>query len=581
MTAKPKPRPYQIKAVNQTLDMLMNQPGACPIIATPPGGGKSLLIAWTAKALATTLLAYTPRFLIITHVKELIEQDAKALDQVWTKCPMGIYSAGLNSRISDQQITIASVKSVYMNLEAFGKVAGIFVDEAHLISPVQETMYQQILTHFRKLNPTVFIAGYSATPWRMKHGKLTEGNIFNCVAFDNTQRDEFVELIDDGYLVPLIPKHVSFRYDISKVHKVAGDFNRTELEAAVNIVELSEKALQESLQVAADRKHWIIFCSGIAHVTSVTALLVAMGQKAVCVHSKMGRHERDSNINAYRNGDARIIVNDGILTTGFDSPWTDCIVLLKPTASPGLHVQILGRGIRPVYVDGYDLDLKEHRLLAIKASGRENCLVLDFAGNTMRLGPINDPVLPKKRGKGTGEVPIKICPECGTYCHAAQRFCTGLHWNGTPCTHEFKFETKLEDTAATEQLIARNEPATAWFPVDRVVYEHHSKPNKPLMMKVHYHCGIRRFTEFVCIEHENDAGLIAVKWWKARLPNYPPPPTTVDGLGFVKHLPKPTHIFVHYNTRYPRILDHSFDGSTPIRNLVTPQGFTTKVTEAA
>src|SRR5262245_7205834 len=136
-------------------------------------------------------------------------------------------------------------------------------------------MYQKVITEFRQYNPNLFIAGYSATPWRMKHGRLTEGNIFNCVAFDNTQKEEFVELIDDGYLVPLIPKHTSFRFDVSKVRKVAGEFNQSDLQAAVNIVELSMGALQEALQVAHNRKHWIVFCSGIDHVESVSSILRA------------------------------------------------------------------------------------------------------------------------------------------------------------------------------------------------------------------------------------------------------------------------------------------------------------------
>src|SRR5262245_48043781 len=174
-------------------------------------------------------------------------------------------------------------------------------------------MYQKVITEFRQYNPNLFVAGYSATPWRMKHGKLTEGNIFNCVAFDNTQKDEFVELIDDGYLVPLIPKHTSFRFDVSKVRKTGGDFNRGELEAAVNVIAISERALQEALQVAHDRKHWIVFCAGIKHVESVAGILQAMGERAVHVHSKMRDKDRDDAIKAYKTGEVRMIVNDGIL----------------------------------------------------------------------------------------------------------------------------------------------------------------------------------------------------------------------------------------------------------------------------
>jgi len=70
------------------------------------------------------------------------------------------------------------------------------------------------------------------------------------------------------------------------------------------------------------------------------------------------------------------MVNVGVLTTGFDFPEIDLIIMLRPTNSPVLWVQMLGRGTRP-------------------ADGKENCMVLDFAGNTPRLGPINDPMIPK------------------------------------------------------------------------------------------------------------------------------------------------------------------------------------------
>lgn len=585
-----KPRPYQIKAVQDTVNKLMEQPGANPVVATPPGAGKSLLIAWTMRAL--TEIFPKSRFINITHVKELIEQDAKALEEVWPQARYGVYSAGLGSKVTGQPITIASIQSAYRNPDAFGRVSGIFVDEAHLISPHGETMYQKVLSKFREKNPGVFIAGYSATPWRMKHGKLTEGNIFNCVAFDNTQRDAFVELIDDAYLVPLIPKHTSFQFDVSKVAKVAGEFKQDELQAAVNKVSISIRALQEALQVAWNRKKWIIFCSGIAHVESVTEILQQWGERAVYVHSKMSRYDRDSAIYAYRQGDARMIVNDGILTTGFDAPWTDCIVLLKPTASPGLHVQILGRGIRPVFAGAHDMETVEGRQEAIRESGRSNCLVLDFAGNTMRLGPINDPVIPKKKGKGTGEVPVKICPCCGCYNHAAARFCEGVHIGEycqakkhdqhkhekqNPCYHEFQFITKIEDTASTDELIARDNPILHWFKVDRVEYVAYEKTGSPPMMRVHYHCGIRRFTEYICIEHQNYAGTIARKWWRERLPQYPPPPTTADGLEFARHLKKAKWIYVHVNTKYPKIIAHCFEDEIPTYSIKMPRGMAYEV----
>lgn len=564
-----RPRPYQITAVENTLNLLFDTPGSNPVVAIPPGGGKSSIISWTQRAIIQRVpLA---KMITLTHVKELVEQDHNELTTIWPDAPVGIYAAGLNTKQSRMPITIGLYQSVVRNLIEFGKISALFVDEAHLISPNAETSYQRIIEHFRALNPDMPVIGYSATPWRMKHGKLTESGLFNCTAFDNTQREDFNALLDDGYLVPLIPKSMSFQFDVSNVRVTAGDFNLSDLQAVVNKEALTRRALEESLQVAANRHHWLMFCSGIAHVESVAGMLAAWGERVVYVHSKMPVNQRDDAIQRFKLGHARQIVSDGILTTGFNSPWIDCIIDLKPTSSPGLHVQKLGRGLRAVYAPGYNLDEREGRLAAILENGKRNCLVLDYGGNSDRLGPINDPVIPTPRGKGTGEVPVKLCPECGTYVHAAVRFCTGIHWDGRPCEHEFEFETKLEGSASTTELIARDEPQLVWFKVERVEYDvYNSKKTGIVMMRVHYYCGIRRFSELVCMDHTGYAHRRAVDWWHERLPHYPPPPDTATGMSYVQNLPKPTDILVWVNQKYPQIMTATFDGSRPTIDVKLP-----------
>jgi DNA repair protein RadD len=517
------------------------------------------------------------RFINVAHVKELLVQNSGEMQRIWSDAPFGIYAAGLHTKESDKDITYASIQSAVKNLPAFGKQQGLFIDEAHLLSPGEETNYQKLIRALRERNPYMFVAGYSATPWRMKHGLLTEGNIFNTVAFDNTSREKFTALIDDGYLCPLIPKHTSFQFDVSQVRILAGEFNRSDLERVVNRDELTLQALQEALQCATRRKHWLIFCSGIDHVESVHRMLTAMGESAVYCHSRMGEKNRDLAIAIFKAGGARMIVSEGILTTGFNSPWVDCIVMLRPTSSPGLHVQILGRGTRPYYATGdqFDLETTAGRLDAIESSEKQNCLVLDFAGNTERLGPINDPRIPQLKIKGgPGNVPVKICPVCGTYVHAARRFCDGINWDDSKCNHEFEFDTKLEQTASTAEIIARDAPYLLWFKVDRVEYQTYKgrkNPQAPPMMRINYYCGLRRFTEYVGIENPKSAG-IAKRWWKTRmarlnLPDVPPPPTTEKGMTYVTFLPWPTYIHVWLNAgshgQYENVMGHHWDDTTP------------------
>jgi DNA repair protein RadD len=244
----------------------------------------------------------------------------------------------------------------------------------------------------------------------------------------------------------------------------------------------------------------------------------------------------------------------------------DCIVLLNPTASPGKHVQILGRLCRPNFAPGFDLKTEEGRLQSIEASPKRNGRILDFAGNLERLGPINDPRIPKKKGKGSGEIPIKICPKCGCYQHAAVRFCKGELWNGKPCDFEFTFETKIDPHASAARAIQRAEPELHWFKVDHIEYEPYNKQGSPAMMRVHYYCGIQRFSELVCIEHMGFALKRARDWWRARRPTKLPPTSTSEGIQILttERVPVATNILVHINLKYPNILTHTFDGTTPM-----------------
>lgn len=556
-----KPRWYQVEAHEALINCLWNEPEEAPVVAIPTGAGKSLTIAMVA----LDVLQRVPRarIVIATHSKELVSQNAKTLQRYWPQAPFGVYSAGLGSKEAAMPITLANIQSMARNIKAFGKIAIFIVDEAHLIAPGEETNYQRVISALRITNPNMVVVGFTATPFRLGQGLLTNGNIFTKFCYNITGRKAFVRLVDEGFLAPLIPKRTNFKLDVSRVKIVDGDFNQTALQHAVNTDRQTLAALEEAVQVAASRKHWLIYCSGIEHIESVTSMLSAFGEDAVAVHSKMADEQYDTSMDRFRSGQARMIVSDGMLTTGVDFPHVDCIMLLRPTASPVLHVQILGRGTRPNYAAGFDLETIEGRLAAIAASDKQNCLVLDFAGNVERLGPINDPRVPKMKGEGKGDVPVKLCPVCGTYVHAAQRFCDGVLMDDTKCTHEFEFHTKLEQTAATIELIARDAPEMHWFPVDRIEYEQYTKPFSPSMMRVKYYCGMRRFTEMVCIEHSTYAGKVARNWWRDRLPTAIPPTTTHDGMALVDQLRVPTHIYVQTNTQWPKILRTSFDQLAP------------------
>lgn len=546
-----KLRDYQNEAVNSVYEFfrLNPDPDKNPVIAMPTGTGKAVVIA----GFVQSILSAWPnqRVMMLTHVKELIEQNADKMRTMWPQSPLGIYSAGLGEKSAHMPITFAGIQSAAKHPELFGHIDLVIIDECHLVSPDEDAAYKKFLAALRAKNPWLRVVGLSATIYRLGLGMITDGGVFTDVAYDICGMRAFNKLLDDGYLCPLIPMQTSAQLDVSSVHKRGGEFIASELQNAVARWDITERALREAREAAGDRKHWLIFATGIDHIVMIEAILGQLGISCAGVHSKMKSRERDDNIARFKAGQIQALINADILTTGFDFPALDCIILLRPTSSPGLHVQILGRGTRPVYPKGYDLETKDGRLAAIAASPKQNCLVLDFAGNTRRLGPINDPRIPGKKGKGAGDIPIKTCNACGCLNHISARTCAN-------CGEEFTFQEKLVAQASTIALIVRDEPQVEVFPVDRVTYAPHVKPGFPPSLKVSYFCGVRRFTEWVCLEHHGSPiQRKAHAWWLKRSP-IDPPPTIEQALPVVDTLAVPGSIRVWVNRKYPEILEHLF-----------------------
>ncbi len=529
-------------------------PMSNPVIAMPTGTGKSIVIAKFIKG----VLSRWPgqRVMMLTHVKELIEQNADKLRAFWPQAPLGIFSAGLGEKNHLMPITFAGIQSAQNCPELFGHIDLLIIDECHLVSPNENTGYQKFIAALRKVNKNLRVIGLSATPYRLGLGMITDGGIFTDVCYDITGLNAFNRLLDEGYLCPLIPMPTMTVLDVTGVHKQGGEFKTNELQAAVVKYEITKAALLEAAEAAASRHHWLVFAAGIDHVRMIVQILEdEMGISARGIHSKMDPNidgDRDTNLADFLSGKIRVLVNADILTTGFDFPALDCIILLRPTSSPGLHVQILGRGTRPFYADGFDLDDITERLAAIAGSPKQNCLVLDFAGNTQRLGPINDPRIPKKKGESKGDIPIKLCPECSCMNHISARWCVN-------CGAEFVFQEKITPKASTLALIVRDEPQVAMFPVDRVTYAQHvAKSSGIPSLKVSYYCGIRRFTEYVCLQHGGSIRYKAMQWWKDRHDS-DPPETINEALPFVEELRTPNELRIWVNRKDPMILACLFE----------------------
>lgn len=534
-----KERWFQKEGVNAFFEYFKNGNTGNPVLAFPTGTGKSFVIAMIIKQMFDNY--HSSRVLMLTHVKTLIEQNAEKLTILWPQAPLGIHSAGLNQRDTIEPIIYAGVQSVYsfmkksekhdiekpLQFRHLGWRDVVFIDEAHMLNPDEETMYQYVLAQLREVNPLLKVVGLTATPYRMKNGLLTEGGIFTDMCYDITDRRSFNRLIEEGFLCPLIPKSTEVTVDTSKIKITGSDFNSKELETETEKVTYA--ALQETVQYGQDRNCWMVFASGINNSESAAEMLQSMGIDALAVHSKLKSTVNQERLEAHKAGHLKCIVSNNKITTGYDCPQVDLIAMLRPTMSVPLHIQMAGRGTR------------------IHPSKR-NTLYLDFAKNVQRLGPINDPIIPRKSQKGkAGDAPVWICPNCNCYNHASARECE-------ICGQVHVFKSKLTASAGTLEVIAGDGPEIHTFTVNNVMYLKHQKPGSAPMIRVNYLCGVRMFTEFVGLEHKGFVRRKAEQWWMERHRDNPPV-TTEEALRLIAELRMPRSITVHVNKKpYPEIL---------------------------
>ena len=574
-----QPRDYQGWATDAFYGFFTAGNPGNPVIAMPTGTGKSIVIA----GLCTTILTSWPtqRILMLAPTKELVEQNAEKLLSMWPAAPLGICSASLNRYDTASPITFGTIGTVINRKEKLATkdkpIDLVFVDECHLVSDNESTQYRKLFDYLLELNPNTKFIGLSATPYRLGVGHITDGGLFTDVCFDSTTLEAFNWFIEQGYLLPVVPRPTRTVLDTDKVKTQAGEFQAKDLQRAVNKAEITSAAVAEALDLAADRSHCLWFSTGIEHAEAIAAELEAHGETVVAIHSKSTT--RDEDLRAFLAGEVRHCVNFGVLTTGFDFPALDCIVMLRPTKSPGLWVQMLGRGTRPFYAAGFDLTTVMGRLEAIAASVKQNCLVLDFAYNTLSMGPINDPKLPKKKGKGGGDAPIKTCgrtgdppvsnivadtsdPDkgggqtgCGAWNHPSARFCV-------QCGAEFTFEVKFGSDASTTSLLAQSsgayeKPVVNEFPVKRVSYEIHRKVGRPDSIRVFYYCGLRRFSHYVLPEHGGNPRKRSEAWWY-RHGGGSMPATTNECRRVIDDLAVPRAIRVWEKKDYPQVMDWIF-----------------------
>lgn len=517
-------RDYQLAAIDSIYKYFRNNSEGHPLVAAPTGSGKSHILAgFCAKA---HKLYPKEKILILTHTKEIISQDAKILRDYLPSSLVGIYSAGLGRR-QVRQYTVASIQSVYKRADEFQDFKLIIVDEAHLIPPSGEGRYR---TFLGKL-PQARVLGLTATPFRRGHGLLTEGHLFDKVVYNI----EIQMLIDSGHLAPLSTKATQYALRTKGLKVIGGDYSKKELSSRLDHAHITSRIVKEIARFKEIRKAWLVFAIDIEHCEHIAAELNKAGMTAVAVHSKLD-FDRKHLLDLFKAGHVQVVVSVETLTTGFDAPNVDMIVLLRPTQSPVLHVQMLGRGMRPY-------------------EGKKECLVLDFAGNVQRLGPV-DEVLVKQKGKktkGGGKGFTRVCPKCSEIVHVSKKVCPS-------CGYTFPVPVKLSTVAEEAPILKKDKHAEVKVrQVSSIRYAMHKKAGKPPSFKVTYKCGgLSFYNEWIAFEHKGYPKTRAAHWWAQRA-KLPVPVTVAEAMTRKNEIKPVSSIKVQYSGKWPTILGYYYD----------------------
>lgn len=320
----------------------------------------------------------------LVHRRELITQASKTFHAIGVD--HGIIAGGRSSDVR-QRVQIGSIQTVARRLADLPPPDLIVFDETHHIGAAQ---WQAIFDRF----PRAKKVGLTATPWRLDgvglgrwYGRMIEGPAVS-------------DLIEQGSL-SRYRLFAPARPDMGGVKSIAGEYQRRDLASLMDKPSITGDAVAHYRQLA-HGKRAVAFAVSIEHSRHIVAQFAAAGIPAEHVDGEMDHGERDAAVARFVRGDTLILSNADLLGEGFDVPAIEVAILLRPTQSLSLHLQQIGRALRP-------------------APGKDAAIILDHAGNCDRHGLPDDDrewslADREKRGRRKDgdepEVKIRTCPEC-------------------------------------------------------------------------------------------------------------------------------------------------------------------------
>ena len=568
-------RDYQSDAKAALYDYLRRKDGN-PCVVIPTAGGKSICIASVA---ADAVNLWHGRVLILAHVKELVEQNSKELKGLCPDLPVGVYSAGLDRRDTKEPVIVAGIQSIYNKIYLFEPFDLVMVDEVHMVPPDGEGRYQTFLNAAKAKNPNVRMVGWTATPFRTQGGLICRPeNLFNEVCYEANVKD----LIDAGWLSKITAKAGIANADLDHLHIRAGEFVAEDVEKAMGEERLVATACREIVEKTKDRKACLIFCTSVEHCRKVAKLVASYsGEECAIVTGDTPDDKRDEIIRRLKGEEIAVDLfggtlpplkyccNVSVMTTGTNIRRLDTIALLRPTASAGLYIQMVGRGFR-----------------LSPETGKKECLVLDYGKNVERFGPI-DAVNVREPARANGETGplVKICPQCRSLVPLSVMLCK-------ECGYQFPrqdAERRTHEAHADNAAILSGEVTLETHDVTDVLFQVWTKrdapEDAPRTVRVTYRCEAEpgslydaygcSFSEWVCPEHTGFARSKFEKWWAARASAECPVPDRAedvceaDFMGFLRTVKRITVKRVAGN-RYPEIVGYEL-GDFPENSPVNGQ----------
>jgi len=368
---------------------------------------------------------------------KLVEQTAKRLRAVIPDT--AVWSAGQNEK-RVAQVTVVSIHSA--DALTIDGLKLIVCDEAHNFG--EEGRYANFINRHHQAK----VAGFTATPWRGGVPIYGEGKFFSKVSFKYDIRTA----IEAGFLVKPVSKCAPNSFSTEGLKERGGDFILGDLSKLVRDKKKAQAQVEDAMARLKDRKKIVWVCTNIEHAEMIRNLIP---EQSCIIHSK--QKNNDYHVECFEEKDFRHMVSVMMLSEGYDYPPVDAIVLLRPTKSPTLYVQVVGRGLRP-------------------SEGKKDCLVLDYGEVIKNCGPLYDPILQadrKKSEKEPLEKTVKACPECLSYVPHDAEECAD-------CFHEFEKQERdmtkaLKQEAGNRDIMAIKQTTERWQPRVVEAYQYTSK----------------------------------------------------------------------------------------------------------